>query len=80
MMILFGDITGDLVNYVYDQQNDNLTQEDKDMLSDKLYSSVENFAIQTCSIGVVTIITTYISTVLFSFSAVKQVITNNKFY
>lgn len=73
MLIIFGDVTGSIISYA-SQLNDTLTEEQKHVLDEVLWVDVKSFAINTVIISVVTIICTYVSTVLFSYSAINQVI------
>ncbi|XP_018573284.1 multidrug resistance protein 1-like isoform X2 [Anoplophora glabripennis] len=72
MLIIFGDITGSIVSYV-SQLNETLTDEEKYVLDEALWVDVKTFAINATVIAVVTIICTYVSAVLFSYSAINQI-------
>lgn len=71
-MILFGDVTGCIIAYasVY---NNSMTQDAKDLLTEDLNYGIWKFGMQTLGIGVGVIVTTYLSMVLFSYSAIQQI-------
>ncbi|KAJ8964325.1 hypothetical protein NQ314_004995, partial [Rhamnusium bicolor] len=62
-----------IITYVT-SYNDTLTEDQKANLDEILRQEVKDFAINTTIIGVVTIVTTYISGVLFSYSAINQIL------
>jgi hypothetical protein len=71
-MLLFGDVTGIIVEYAaaINKTNDpNETQ----LIEETLYDGIRDFAIYSSVVGIVTIITTYLAGVFFSYSAVRQV-------
>ncbi|KAJ8942717.1 hypothetical protein NQ318_017016 [Aromia moschata] len=72
MLIIFGDVTGSIVSYVL-VYNESLSDAEKIVLDDSLISDVEDFAVKTAITGIITIATTYISGVLFSYSAIRQI-------
>jgi hypothetical protein len=72
-MTLFGDVTGVIVEYAaaINKTNDpNETQ----LIEETLYDGIRDFAIYSSAVGIVTIITTYLAGVFFSYSAVRQVL------
>ncbi|XP_056648993.1 ATP-dependent translocase ABCB1-like isoform X1 [Diorhabda sublineata] len=72
-MILFGDVTGCIIAYA-SLYNNSLTQDQKDSLTEDLNYGIWKYGIQTFGIGLGVIITTYLSMVLFSYSAVQQIL------
>ncbi|XP_074038788.1 ATP-dependent translocase ABCB1 isoform X2 [Leptinotarsa decemlineata] len=72
MMILFGDMTGSIVAYASSSYG-NITEEEKSIFDETLRRDVQFFAVNTAIIGLVTIVTTYLSVVLYSYSSVRQV-------
>ncbi|KAJ8922242.1 hypothetical protein NQ315_004179, partial [Exocentrus adspersus] len=72
MLIIFGDVTGSIVLYVMDSNNDTLSQKQAD-LDERLWQDVTVFAVNTTIVSVVTILCTYVSGVLFSYSATNQI-------
>lgn len=75
MLLLFGDVTGAIVEYAVHLNNETLNDTQWDRLNDKLYSEVERFSIYTCIIGFMTILTTYLAGISFTYSATRQVST-----
>lgn len=76
-MHVFGDLTEAMVDFAYTLA----TSVDPEVIqeaSDKFFESIRMFAIYNSLIGLVTFITSYISTVLFNYSALRQVIGNNR--
>lgn len=73
MLLLFGEITGIVVTYVEAGYNSTLSSEERYLLDENLLQDGIDFAIRFCIIGVLTIISTYIASVLFGFSTVRQV-------
>jgi hypothetical protein len=72
-MILFGDVTGVIVEYAaaINKTNDpNETQ----LIEETLYDGIRDFAIYSSVLGIVMIITTYLAGVFFSYSALRQVL------
>ncbi|CAG9824229.1 unnamed protein product [Phaedon cochleariae] len=72
MMLIFGDMTGSIVDYAT-ALNGTMTVEERNNLADSLIADVKIFAIISCIIGVVTIVATYISVVLYSFTSNRQI-------
>lgn len=72
-MILFGDVTGAIVTYAFNY-NQSLSQEQKDVLAQDLHDAVWSFTVQSIGIGFGVIIVTYISTVLLSYSCIRQIL------
>jgi hypothetical protein len=79
VMILFGDVTGVIVEYaaaINKTNNPNETQ----LIEEILYDGIRHFAIYSSVLGIVTIITTYLAGVFFSYSALRQVFFFCSFY
>lgn len=77
MMMYFGDVTGAIVQYsnniasypeATNRSSPNITH-----IGDQLTAAVTKFCIQTCVLGLVSFICIYVSVVVFSFAAVRQV-------
>jgi hypothetical protein len=71
-MIFFGDVTGVIVEYaaaINKTKDSNETQ----FIEEALYDGIRDFAIYVSISGIVTIITTYLAGVFFSYSALRQV-------
>lgn len=72
MMIIFGEITGNIVEYaklVSNSTNETYIWGRNEILIDQ----ATDFAIKVIIIGIITITTSYISSLLFNFSAIRQV-------
>jgi hypothetical protein len=72
LMILFGNITGVIVEYAATINKTNGPNETQ-LIEETLYDGVRDFAIYVSISGIVTIITTYLAGVFFSYSALRQV-------
>jgi hypothetical protein len=71
-MILFGDVTGVIVEYaaaINKTNNPNETQ----LIEKTLYDGIRDFAIYSSILGIVMIIATYLAGIFFSYSALRQV-------
>jgi ATP-binding cassette subfamily B (MDR/TAP) protein 1 len=71
-MILFGDVTGVIVEYaaaINKTEDPNKTQ----LVEERLYDGIRDFAIYASISGIVMIITTYLAGVFFSYSALRQI-------
>lgn len=71
-MHVFGDLTEAMVDFAYTLA----TSTDPDVIqvaSDNFFDSIKMFAIYNSLIGLVTFVTSYLSTVLFNYSALRQV-------
>jgi hypothetical protein len=71
-MILFGDVTGVIVEYAAAINKTNDPNETHH-IEETLYDGIRDFAIYSSVLGIVTIITTYLAGVFFSYSALRQV-------
>ncbi|XP_049818455.1 ATP-dependent translocase ABCB1-like isoform X2 [Aethina tumida] len=80
MLLLFGDVTGAIVEYAVHLNNETLNDTQWDRLNDKLYSEVERFSIYTCIIGFLTILTTYLAGISFTYSATRQIFRIRKLF
>nr|CAD1918043.1 ABCB transporter [Chrysochus auratus] len=72
MMIIFGEITGNIVEYaklVSNSTNETYIRDRNEILIDQ----ATDFAIKVIIIGIITITTSYISSLLFNFSAIRQI-------
>ncbi|KAJ3619098.1 hypothetical protein MTP99_005885 [Tenebrio molitor] len=72
VMIFFGDVTGVIVEYtaaINKTKDSNETQ----FIEEALYDGIRDFAIYVSMSGIVTIITTYLAGVFFSYSALRQI-------
>ncbi|CAG9855747.1 unnamed protein product [Phyllotreta striolata] len=67
--ILFGTLTGDIIEYAMNIRNDTM---DKTVVQDNLIKSVSFFALMNTLIGVGMLIFNYLSTVTFNYAAMKQ--------
>ncbi|CAH1380444.1 unnamed protein product [Tenebrio molitor] len=72
LMILFGNITGVIVEYAATINKTNGPNETQ-LIEETLYDGVRDFAIYVSISGIVTIITTYLAGVFFSYSALRQI-------
>lgn len=71
-MVIFGDLTTNIIKYAYTLA----TSTDPDELqqaSDTFFDDIKLFAIYNSLIGLGTFVTTYVSTVLFNYTALRQV-------
>lgn len=73
MLILFGDITGIVIKYVEDSYDETLNVTQRQILADRLVQDGVNFATGFSIIGIVLTVTTYIASVLYAYSSVRQV-------
>lgn len=73
MFLLFGDVTGAIVQYAETTFFHNITQVEKTIAEDLLMDEIIYFTMYTCILGVATIVSTYISVALFNFSAIRQI-------
>lgn len=73
MMIYFGDITKAFVDYTVNYDRENVTSEEIDDAKEKFYKSMTDFIIATTVLGVISVILAYVSTVIFHYTAQKQV-------
>jgi hypothetical protein len=72
VMILFGGVTGVIVDYAAAINKTNDSNETQ-LIEETLYDGIRDFAIYVSISGIVTIITTYLAGVFFSYSALRQV-------
>ncbi|XP_063931284.1 ATP-dependent translocase ABCB1-like isoform X2 [Zophobas morio] len=72
VMILFGDVTGVIVDYA-ESLTKNLTDNETIIAEENLYDGIRHFAIFASVLGIIMIITTYLAGVLFTYSALKQI-------
>jgi hypothetical protein len=72
-MILFGDVTGVIVEYAAAINKTNDLKENQ-LIEETLYDGIRDFAIYSSVLGIVMIITTYLAGVFFSYSALRQVL------
>lgn len=71
-MHIFGDLTTNIIQFAYILA----TSTDPDQLqeaSDKFFDDIKTFAIYNSLIGLGTFVTSYLSTVLFNYTALRQV-------
>lgn len=72
-MILFGDVTGVIVEYAQKSFNDSLSEEEVQIIEDDLFAGIRRFAILVSVLGIIMIVATYLAGVFFSYSALRQV-------
>jgi hypothetical protein len=72
-MILFGDVTGVIVEYAAAINKTNDPYENQ-LIEETLYDGIRDFAIYSSVLGIVMIITTYLAGIFFSYSALRQVL------
>lgn len=72
-MLIFGTLTGNIVQYASSLYNETATEEELLAASDKFIDDVTTFAIDNSLIGVAMLVSSYLSTVLFNYSALRQV-------
>lgn len=73
LSVTFGDATNVIVNYVYVVNNTNSNQSIITQAEEELMEGLLDFVITTCSLGVGILISTYFATLLFNYSALRQV-------
>ncbi|XP_068902279.1 ATP-dependent translocase ABCB1-like [Tenebrio molitor] len=71
-MILFGDVTGVIVEYAAAINKTNDLKENQ-LIEETLYDGIRDFAIYSSVLGIVMIITTYLAGVIFNYSALRQI-------
>jgi methanogenic corrinoid protein MtbC1 len=72
VMILFGDVTGVIVEYAAAINKTDDPNETR-LIEETLNDGIRDFAIYSSVLGIVMIITTYLAGVFFSYSALRQV-------
>lgn len=73
MLLLFGEITGIVIKYVENTYNETLNDTERFILDQNLIQDGIDFAIGFSVIGILLIITTYMTSILLAFSTVRQV-------
>ncbi|XP_022916896.1 ATP-dependent translocase ABCB1-like isoform X2 [Onthophagus taurus] len=73
MMILFGDVTGDIILYATQLYDESLSDQAILDAKDGLKSAVLYMLIASCILGAATVSLTYISTLLFSWACTNQI-------
>ncbi|CAG9761759.1 unnamed protein product [Ceutorhynchus assimilis] len=79
LMILFGEVTGVILDY-YEAIQQNLTAQEEQIAEDKLFAGTQYFAIMTSISAIVIIITTYISVVFLTQSSLRQTFKMRKLF
>lgn len=74
MMALFGDSAGYFVDFAVTYQKINVTDLELEKAKNDLMAGLQLFAIEASVLGFITVLFSYISTLLFNVSAQKQVI------
>ncbi|KAK5639991.1 hypothetical protein RI129_010802 [Pyrocoelia pectoralis] len=72
-VLIFGSLTGDIIEYAFIQQTPSISEPIKDLAGEKFMDSIISFAIKNCLLGIGMLILTYLSTVLYNYSAIRQV-------
>ncbi|KAF2883638.1 hypothetical protein ILUMI_22510 [Ignelater luminosus] len=73
LSLTFGDATGAIVKYVYIVNSLNeTTQGEESIAAAELTDAITEFVIVSCSLGTAILISTYFSTLLFNYSALRQ--------
>lgn len=73
MMIIFGDITGAFVDFAVVRRSSNTTEPELVDAENVFYDAITDFLINSCVLGILTLLFSYVATVLFHFTAQKQV-------
>lgn len=73
MMALFGVAAGYFVDFATTYQKNNVTDLELEQAKSDLMEGLQSFAIEAAVLGFVTVLFSYISTLLFNISAQKQV-------
>lgn len=71
LMILFGDVSGVIVDYS-SLISGNLTEDEKDIATQKMLEGTKDFAIMSTIAAAVVIVSSYVAVVCFSHSAIRQ--------
>lgn len=71
-MLVFGNLTGHIIDYGYKLMA-GPTPEEKQKLDEELISNITTFAIYNCSIGLAMLIFSYLTTLLYNFSGLRQI-------
>ncbi|VEN57179.1 unnamed protein product, partial [Callosobruchus maculatus] len=76
-MILFGEVTGAIVNYA-ETFDESLPEQEKAKLKNDLWQETQRFAVISAVVGLVMVATTYVYTVLFGYSSTNQILKMRK--
>ncbi|EFA00893.1 ATP-dependent translocase ABCB1 [Tribolium castaneum] len=71
--LLFGDLTGTIVDYVFTINSNETSEEQKQNATDVFIDGITDFAVYNTLIGVGMLVLSYISTEFFNYTALKQV-------
>ncbi|VEN57177.1 unnamed protein product, partial [Callosobruchus maculatus] len=77
VMILFGEVTGAIVNYA-ETFDESLPEQEKAKLKNDLWQETQRFAVISAVVGLVMVATTYVYTVLFGYSSTNQILKMRK--
>lgn len=72
-MIIFGNATGDIVDYASEVNSENLTDTKRQELADRFMENMQMFAINMSAVGIACIALSYVANTLFSYTASRQV-------
>ncbi|CAH1967884.1 unnamed protein product [Acanthoscelides obtectus] len=77
VMILFGEVTGAIVDYA-ETFDESLPEQEKARLNDTLWRETQRFAIISAVVGFIMVVATYVYTVLFGYSSTNQILKMRK--
>lgn len=72
-LLIFGDVTKEIIDFATTILDSTLNQTQRDAASDKLLEVLKSFAIYNSMVGTTMLVLSYFSTVIFNYTAVKQV-------
>ncbi|KAB0792584.1 hypothetical protein PPYR_14543 [Photinus pyralis] len=72
-VLIFGSLTGDIIRYSSIAKNPLISDAEKEVAGVEFIDNIIAFAIKNCLLGVAMFILSYSSTVLYNYSAVRQV-------
>lgn len=72
-LLIFGDVTKEIIDFATTILDSALTQAQKDEASDKLIDVLKSFAIYNSMVGTTMLVLSYFSTMIFNYTAVRQV-------
>ncbi|CAG9824400.1 unnamed protein product [Phaedon cochleariae] len=71
--ILFGSLTGDIINYAASKFNATMSDVERQTAEDDFFDAIKYFALMNSVLGIGMVVLSYLSTVTFNYSAMRQV-------
>ncbi|XP_022916897.2 ATP-dependent translocase ABCB1-like isoform X1 [Onthophagus taurus] len=73
MMILFGNITQDFINYATGINQPGVTEDEIELLEAQLLNDITDFAVYAAIIGGATFLLTYVATLFYNWACIRQI-------